>query len=77
MLTPMAPRTTHQIADFVKSRWTPTITSNKQLRWFTAPLDANPITTDDIITYGECETNTIYLSIELQGNDTGLTTFVL
>ena len=77
MLAPMATRTTHQIADFVKSRWTPTTTSNKQLRWFTAPLDANPNTTDDIITYGECETNTIYLSIELQDNDTGLTTSVL
>ena len=65
MLTPMATRTTHQIADFVKSRWTMATTSSKQLRGFTAPLDANPITTDDIITYGECETNTVYLSIEL------------
>ncbi len=77
MLTPMATRTTRQIADFVKSKWTPTTANNKQLRWFTSPLDANPTTTDDIITYGECETNTIYLSIELHDNDTGLTTCVL
>jgi hypothetical protein len=32
MLTPMATRSTHQIADFVKSIWTLVVTNNKQLR---------------------------------------------
>jgi hypothetical protein len=76
-LTPLAILATDQVAEFVKSRWTLTSTNGKLLRWFTTPLDANPTSTDDIITYGECKTNTIYIFIEIQDHDSGLTTSVL
>jgi hypothetical protein len=77
MLAPLATRTTSQLAEIVKARWTPISTNAKQLRWFTAPLDANPTSIDGIVTYGECETNTIYIAVEIQDNDSSLTTSVL
>jgi len=77
MLTPMATRTTEHVAEFIKSRWTFSSTNPKKLQWFATPLDANPSYIDHIITYGECETNTIYISVETQDNDSGLTSSVL
>jgi len=44
---------------------------------FKAPRDANPTSIDGIITYGECETNTIYIAVEVEDNDSSLTTSVL
>jgi hypothetical protein len=63
MLTPHATRTTSKMAEFVKARWIPISTNAKQLRWFTAPIDANPTSIDGIITLGECEINTIYITV--------------
>ncbi len=57
------------VTNFIKSRWTPINPSEKQLRWFTAPLLANPISTDEIITYAECEINTVHILIDIQDND--------
>jgi hypothetical protein len=67
----MHERTTAIVATFIKSRWTPLQTSQKQLRWFTSPLSADPTSTDDISTYADLETNSVHISIDIQDNNTG------
>ena len=62
------------VAAFIKARWTPLNPNQKQLMWFTAPLSADPTNDDDIITYAECENNTVHISIDIQDNNTGITT---
>jgi hypothetical protein len=52
----------------------PTQPNQKQLRWFTTPLSADPTNVDDIITYAECENNTVHISIDIQDNNTGIPT---
>jgi hypothetical protein len=61
-------------AAFIKARWTPLNPDQTQLKWFTAPLSDDPINADDIITYADCETNTVHISIDIQDNNSGITT---
>jgi len=59
------------VATFIKNRWTPLQSSQKQLRWFTSPLASDPTSTDDISTYADLETNSVHITIDIQENDTG------
>ncbi len=65
------------VAAFVKARWTPLNPNQKQLRWFAAPLSADPTNADDFIIYAECETNTVHISIDIEDNNSGITTSAL
>jgi hypothetical protein len=67
----MEERATTMVAAFIKSRWTPLQPSQKQLRWFTSPLAADPTSTDDISTYADLETNSVHITIDIQENDAG------
>jgi len=62
------------VAAFIKARWTFLNSNQKQLRWCTAPLSSDPISTDIIITYSKCETITVSISIDIQDNNSGITT---
>jgi len=53
------------VAAFIKAKWTPLNSNHKHLRWLTDPLSADPTSADDIITYAECETNTVHISINI------------
>jgi hypothetical protein len=62
---------TAMVAAFIKRRWTPLQSSQKQLRWFTSTLTADPTSTNDISTYADLETNSVHVNIDIQKNDTG------
>jgi hypothetical protein len=70
----MQERTTAMVAAFIKTRWTLLNPNQKQLRWFTTPLSEDPTNADDSTTYADCETNTVHISIDIQDNNTGITT---
>jgi hypothetical protein len=45
----------------INARWTSLNFNQKKLKRFTTPLSADPTSIDDIITYSECETNTVHI----------------
>jgi hypothetical protein len=74
---PADERTRDNIATLIKGRWQPSSDSAKQLRFFTVPLSAENITADDLTSYSDCEANTVHIAIDIQDNDSGITTAAL
>jgi hypothetical protein len=74
---PANERSREAIATSIKHRWQPNYANPKQLRFFTVPLSAENITSDDLTSYSECEANTVFISFDIQDNDSGITSSAL
>jgi hypothetical protein len=69
---PVNERTRDKIATAVKRRWQPNTDNPKQLRFFTVPLSEENITADDLTSYNDCEANTVFMTFDIQDNDSGI-----
>ena len=74
---PANERSRETIATAIKRRWQPNTDNPKQLRFFRVPLSAENITSDDLTSYNDCEANTVFMSFDIQDNDSGITSSAL
>jgi hypothetical protein len=70
---PANERSRETIATAIKRKWRPNTENPKQLRFFTVPLSARNMTSDNLTSYNDCEANTVFISFDIQDSDSGIT----